>query len=79
MKVNSDRQHLHPIALKEFEALRDPMGDGDVNLLRYALAELRKIASGSDTEARKWLETVLKYSPDSPERRELLELLKKRQ
>lgn len=74
----SDSQHLHPIATNEFEALNDPEGDREVNLLRYTLAELRKIASSPDADARQWLETVLEYSHDSPEKHELLKLLKKR-
>lgn len=74
----SDRQHLHTIATQEFEALSNPLGDGEVNLLRYALAGLREIAAGPDADAREWLEMVLEHSRDSAEKREFLELLKKR-
>jgi Carboxypeptidase regulatory-like domain len=75
----SDPQRLRAISVKEFEALADPMSDNEVNLLAYALPELRKIASGSDAEAREWLASVLEHSDDSPEKRELVQLLKKRQ
>jgi hypothetical protein len=77
MSAYSDPQRSQTISAKEFEGLANPMQENVANLLRYALPGLRKIASGSDPEAREWLQSVLEHSEDSAEKRELAQMLKR--
>jgi hypothetical protein len=64
---------------KDFEELANPFQLPSVEkLLVYTLPGLREIASGSNADARKWLQSVLDHAKDTPEKRTLLELLGKR-
>ncbi|HEY1757058.1 MAG TPA: hypothetical protein VGG72_16915 [Bryobacteraceae bacterium] len=66
------------ISTGDFEELADPFsGLSNEKLLAYALPGLQKIAKGSDPDAREWLQSILNYAKDTPEKRELLDLLKK--
>jgi hypothetical protein len=67
------------ISTRDFEELADPFSRlSNEELLTYALPGLRKIATGSDPDAKKWLQSVLSFAEDTPEKRALLELLTKR-
>jgi len=66
------------IATQDFEELADPFsGLSNEKLLAYALPGLEKIATGTDRDAREWLQTVLSFAKDTPEKRALLDLLAK--
>jgi hypothetical protein len=66
------------MSTKDFEELANPFsGLPNEKLLAYALPGLQKIATGSDSGARDWLQSVLNYAEDTPEKRMLLELLAK--
>jgi hypothetical protein len=63
---------------KDFEALADPFQNPSIEkILVYALPGLRGIATGSDPEAKEWLQSILDEAQDTPEKRELLDLLTK--
>ena len=67
------------ISTRDFEELADPFSNlSNEKLLIYALPGLQKIATGSDPDAKAWLQRVLSFAKDTPERRALLELLRKR-
>ena len=67
------------ISAKDFEELADPFkGPSNEKLLIYALPGLQKIAAGSDPNAKKWLQSVLSFVQDTPEKRTLLEILAKK-
>lgn len=67
------------MSTKDFEELADPFsGVSNEKLLGYALPGLEKIATGSDPDAKGWLNSVLKYAKDTPEKQTLLKLLAKR-
>ncbi len=68
-----------PISGENFQRLADPFeGPSKEKLLVYAFPGLQKIASGSDGDARGWLELVLERAGDTPEKRALMQLLGKR-
>ncbi|MEQ1946041.1 MAG: hypothetical protein ABL995_02560 [Bryobacteraceae bacterium] len=65
-----------PMSLPDFESLSDLNGRTNNEILvRYALPGLRKIAAGKDADAKAWLRSILSRSADTPEKRELLNLL----
>jgi hypothetical protein len=61
---------------EDFEAL-EGAGLTDEQALVYALPGLQQIATGSDAEAKKWLREALAEVKDTPEKRQLLDLLGK--
>jgi hypothetical protein len=66
------------ISPEEFTELADPFsGVSNDKLVAYAIAGLRKVATGPDKDARDWLTHVLGYVGDTPEKRELMELLRR--
>lgn len=67
------------ISAMNFEELADPFsGLSNEKLLTYALPGLRKIATGPDPDAKEWLRSILEFAKDTPEKRELSDLLNKR-
>lgn len=67
-----------PMPTVDFEELADPFsGISNEKLLAYALPGLQKIATGSDSEAKEWLRSILENAMDTPEKRQLLALLTK--
>lgn len=77
-RAYSGADHRTMISTKDFEELADPFsGMSNEKLLIYALPGLQKIATGADPEAKEWLESVLSFAKDTPEKRALLELIKK--
>ncbi len=67
------------IPVQDFEELADPFsGLSDETLLVYALPGLQKIATGSNSDDKEWLKSVLSSAKDTPEKQALLELLNKR-
>ena len=63
---------------KEFEDLVDlDAGPANEHLLVYALAGLKEVASGKNVNAKEWLRSMLGHCKDTPEKRELFELLAK--
>lgn len=78
-KAYSGTDRRASISTKDFEGLADPFsGVTNEKLLAYALPGLRKIAAGSDDNAKDWLRSVLDNAADTQEKRALLELLAKR-
>jgi hypothetical protein len=74
----SGLDHRTAIPTKDLEELADPFeGPSNEKLLVYALPGLQKIATGSDPEAKEWLHSILEDAKDTPEKRTLLELLRK--
>ena len=66
------------MSTKDFKELADPFsGLPNEKLLAYALPGLRKIAMGSDPEARAWLQSILEHAKDTPEKRMLIDFLAK--
>jgi hypothetical protein len=66
------------ISPEEFTELADPFsGVSNDKLVAYAIAGLRKVATGPDKDARDWLILVLGYVGDTPEKRELMGLLRR--
>ena len=66
------------IPTKDFEDLADPFTNpAKETFLVYALPGLQKIATGSDPDARQWLQSILDHAKDTPEKRTLLELFAK--
>jgi hypothetical protein len=75
--LGSDRRTS--MSTKDFQELADPFsGVPNEKLLVYALPGLRKIAVGSDGNAKDWLRSVLDYAKDTQEKRALLALLANR-
>lgn len=67
------------ISNQEFEELANPFSEiSNETLLRYALPGLKKIAIGTDKDAKDWLRSILSYSTDTPEKSDLLNLLNRR-
>ena len=64
------------ISTTDFEALGGT-GPANEQALVYALAGLQEIANGSDPDAKGWLRSVLDHAQDTPEKRQLLDLLAK--
>jgi hypothetical protein len=63
---------------KDFEELADPFQLPPIEkLLVYTLPGLRDIATGSNSDAKKWLQQILSSAEDTPEKRTLLDLLTK--
>jgi hypothetical protein len=61
-------QRRTPISTEDFEGLADPFsGISNEKLLAYAISGLRKIAAGSNSDAKAWLGSVLHYVGDTPE------------
>lgn len=73
--VGLDRRET--ISTKDFEELAELDALSNEKLLAYALPGLEKVASGSDPEARQWLQSILDHAKDTPEKRTLLKLLTK--
>jgi hypothetical protein len=74
----SDADRRAVISTRDFEELADPLSElSNERLLTYALPGLQRIAAGSDPDARGWLQSVLSFAKDTPEKRALLELLTK--
>jgi hypothetical protein len=46
-------------------------------LVYYAFPQLKKVASGTDEEAKEWLRLILSQAGDTPEKRALTDLLGK--
>ncbi|BDC50389.1 hypothetical protein F183_A27050 [Bryobacterales bacterium F-183] len=65
------------IPTSDFLALADPFDGLSNQLVRYALPALRKVASGSDMQAKEWLRSFLRDAADTAAKRELLILLKR--
>jgi hypothetical protein len=66
-----------PISTKDFAGLADIFHLSNEQLLVFALPGLQKIASGSDKDAREWLDSILSHAKDTPEKETLLESLAK--
>jgi len=67
------------ISTDDFEDLADPFsGLSNEKLLTYSLTGLKKIAAGSDADAKEWLQSVLGFAKDTPEKKALLDLLARR-
>jgi hypothetical protein len=63
--------------LTEFEALADlDEGPSDEDLIHYAMAGLKDLASGRDSAAKNWIKQFLTKVRDTPEVRELKALLR---
>lgn len=60
----------------DFLALTDPFEGIPNQLVRYALPALRKIASGSDMQAKEQLRSILRDATDTAAKRELLRTLR---
>ncbi len=66
------------IGTTEFAALADPFSAiENERLLALALPGLERIAMGSDKASREWLNSILNFVKDTPEKRKLIELLKR--
>jgi len=64
------------ISGQELEALLDvDSGPTNERLLTYALAGLKQAAMGKSVDAKEWLRRTLDNCKDTPEKRELLQLL----
>jgi hypothetical protein len=63
-----------PMPVEDFEALQG-LNFKNERALVYTLGGLQKIATGSDPEPRKWLRSLLDKTKNTPEKRELLQLL----
>ena len=62
----------------DFEELADPFQFPSIEKqLVYTLPGLRDIATGSNPDAKKWLQALLDHAKDDPEKRQLLDLLTK--
>ncbi|HEX4809563.1 MAG TPA: hypothetical protein VH325_11575 [Bryobacteraceae bacterium] len=67
-----------PIPVKDFADLADPFSAiANEKLLVLAFSGLKKIATGSNSDAREWLSSVLRHTADTPEKRSLINLLTK--
>ncbi len=79
LSAYSDLDRRTAIPKEDFEDLTAFFEDGPSNekMLVYALPGLQKIATGSDPEARQWLQSVLSFAKDTPEKRSPLDLLTK--
>ncbi len=72
---------LSSASKEEIEAMYmrvDALGDEGryvADFLRYDFPNLKQIAGGPPTSARRWLKGYMKYFPDTPQRRELQQLL----
>ena len=79
-RAYSDPDRRTAIPTEDLEGLGGPDLDklSNERLVFYALSGLQTIASGSDEEARQWLKLVLEHVRDTPEKRALLDLLRRR-
>jgi hypothetical protein len=64
------------IPTSDFLALSDPFAGIPDQLVRYAFPELRKMAIGSNLEAKERLKSILRHAADTPAKRELLQFLR---
>ncbi len=67
--------HGTAIPTKEFEGLADLNGLTNEQAIVYALSGLEKIAAGGDPDTKGWLREMLAKTKDTPEKRQLLDLL----
>jgi hypothetical protein len=77
--VQPTLEHGLKITASQFEALANIVTDDGITaeqLMSYVMPRLREIASGTDTDAKGWLESILSFSKDTPEKRELEAILK---
>ena len=76
--VQPSLEHGPKITTAEFEALANIVTDDGITaeqLMPYVMPRLREIASGTDIDTKRWLESILSFSKDTPEKRELEALL----
>src|SRR5262249_33441072 len=67
-----------PISLEDFRGIADPFsGISNERLLALAFPGLRQIATGSDSDAREWLDMVLQNAGNTPEKKMLVGLMKR--
>ncbi|HYA17074.1 MAG TPA: hypothetical protein VEF06_06390 [Bryobacteraceae bacterium] len=68
-----------PIGTSDFENLADlDRGPANERILTYTFSRLKEIASGNDAEAKEAIRAFLEECQDTPEKRELEEVLKMR-